>query len=262
LKLQTVRMRTAAYTTGVRPRFYVPEATAEGVIHLSADEAHHLRHVLRLREGAELSVFNGQGREWTGRVLSADRQATLAVELLSELAPVPEPAVRVTLGIGLLKGDQMDGVVRDATMLGVARIVPVVSSHVVVPARAWRGDAALTRWHRVAVSSAKQCGRAVVPQIAPASRFDEVLEAADEESRLICVEPLHGGTAMSTLRTDPRPDAALALVGPEGGWSTAELAAADARGFRRLHLGPRTLRAETAPTVLLSALWTAWGWSA
>ena len=156
----------------------------------------------------------------------------------------------------------MDAVVRDATMLGVARIVPVVSSHVVVPARAWRGDVALARWHRVAVSSAKQCGRAVVPQLTAASRFDELIGAAREESRLICVEPSHGGAAMSLLGADPRPSAALALVGPEGGWSAAELAAADARGFRRLHLGPRTLRAETAPTVLLSALWTAWGWFA
>jgi 16S rRNA (uracil1498-N3)-methyltransferase len=245
----------------VRPRFYVPEATAAGVIELPAEEAHHLRHVLRLGEGAELSVFNGRGREWTGRVLSADRHGTIGVELLGDLAPAPEPAVRVTLGIGLLKGDQMDAVVRDATMLGVARIVPIVSSHVVVPARAWRGDAAIARWHRVAVSSAKQCGRAVVPEIAAASRFDEVIDAAGQDSRLICVEPSHGGAAMS-LPADPRPDGAIALVGPEGGWSSAELAAADAREFHRLHLGPRTLRAETAPTVLLSALWTAWGWSA
>lgn len=229
---------------------------------LPAEEAHHLRHVLRLGEGAELSVFNGRGRQWTGRVLSADRHGTIAVELLGELAPPSEPAVRVTLGIGLLKGDQMDAVVRDATMLGVARIVPVVSSHVVVPARAWRGDAALARWHRVAVSSAKQCGRAVVPQITAASRFDEVLAGTDEDVRLICVEPSHGGAAISVMETDARPGTALALVGPEGGWSAAELTAAEARGFRRLHLGPRTLRAETAPTVLLSALWTAWGWDA
>jgi 16S rRNA (uracil1498-N3)-methyltransferase len=165
----------------------------------------------------------------------------------------------VTLGIAVLKGDQMDAIVRDATMLGVVAVAPFVSAHVTVPSRVWKGAAAQARWQRVAVASAKQCRRAVVPEVAAVTPLADLLRGAAFDARVIAVEPSARGDD-AVFRWPPRPSTALVLVGPEGGWTEEELDAARHAGATLVQCGPRTLRAETAPTVVLSALWTVWGW--
>ena len=239
------------------PRFLAPAAVkGDRPVTLTADEAHHLRDVLRLEVGAEVGVFDGCGREWRGRVTAIQKESA-DIELVGEIAAVAEPPVLVTLGVALLKGDQMDAVIRDATMLGVAEIAPVMSAHVTVPSRAVKID----RWQRVAIASAKQCRRAVVPVVRPLAAFSEVLERRDVGARLICTEPGAAGASAAAFAVPSRPASALLLVGPEGGWSAAELALAVQLGATPISLGPRTLRAEAAPTVALAALWTLWGWS-
>ena len=218
-----------------------------------------MTHVLRLGVDDDVRVFDGRGREWIGRVASVGK-AGVTVEMFREVKPVAEPAVRVTLAVAVLKGDHMDGVVRDATMLGVTEIVPISSEHVTVPDRAWQSGVAVERWQRIAVASAKQCGRAVVPAIAPVSPLEAILANRPVDVRLMCVEPDHAGAKKVAVTVASPPQTALALVGPEGGWTIAEIELAARHGARLVHLGPRTLRAETAPTVLLSALWTVWGW--
>ncbi len=240
-------------------RFHCPDATAATTsVALPPDEAHHLRHVLRLRAGAQVGVFDGRGCEFRARVASVERDDVT----LADLTPVPalpEPLVRVTLAIGLLKGDQMDAVVRDATVAGAVEIVPVVTEHVDVakPARA----GAVARWTRVAIASAKQCGRAVVPIVAPVVAFETAV-SRPAAVRLICVEPsARAGREVQpigALGDASRPVSALCLIGPEGGWTPDEVAAALARGARPVHLGPRTLRAEAMPLALLSSLWAIW----
>jgi 16S rRNA (uracil1498-N3)-methyltransferase len=239
------------------PRCYVPSITAgAALVLLPEDEAHHLIRVLRLGVGDVVRVFDGTGGEWEGRLASIAR-ARAAVAIDRPVDAVAEPPVSVRLALGILKGDQMDASIRDATMLGVREIVPVASEHVTVPSRAWRTRAPVDRWQRIAVASAKQCGRAVVPVVQPVTTFDEVLRSAGEEVMLLAAEPALDVEAADPL---PRPSSALALVGPEGGWSSAELQRARDRGARTIRLGPRTLRAETTPTVLLTCLWTWWGW--
>ncbi|HET9372972.1 MAG TPA: 16S rRNA (uracil(1498)-N(3))-methyltransferase [Vicinamibacterales bacterium] len=240
------------------PRVFAPDAASLPSLQLSDDEAHHLRHVLRARAGDPLVLFDGRGGEWDARVAAIDRRH-VEVARGAARTPTAEPAVRVTLALGVLKGDQMDTAIRDATTLGAAAIQPIASAHTAVPERAWRAPAAVARWRRVAIASAKQCGRAVVPPVEPVATFADVLARDDDDARLICVEPaaaVHAGA-------DPfqsRPRSAIVFIGPEGGWSPAELAAAAARGSRPVALGPRRLRAETVPTALLSVLWTRWGW--
>jgi len=248
------------------PRVYLPGlasshgpslAASDGVIALPDDEAHHLIQVLRLRGGEDVVVFDGRGREWAARLETRGRKGA-AIEIGAEREPTPEPAVEVTLGIGVLKGDQMDTVVRDATALGVRRIAPVASAHVTVPERAWRSEAARTRWTRVAVAAAKQSRRAVVPDVAPVASFAACLERAPDVALYIAVEPARAVEASSPAAATPA--RAVVLVGPEGGWSADEVARAAAAGARPIDLGPRTLRAELVPAVLLSVLWTRWGW--
>ena len=251
------------------PRVYAPNAPTDGrSVDLPDDEAHHLEHVLRLRIGDVVAVFDGAGREWSGRIAVMARSG-VTVELGTPIHPVPEPAVHVTLAVAMLKGDQMDTVIRDATMLGVARIVPMRTDHVAVPGRLPAGDKALSRWRRVAVASAKQCGRAVVPEITPAAPLADVLRTIEWDRAIIATEPAaasdgpqvpHRQLQAPGSAPEP-PKTALVLVGPEGGWSRSELELALGAGAERRQLGPRTLRAESTPIVLLSALWTEWGWS-
>lgn len=243
-----------------KARFYAPDAGGRVRVTLRDDEAHHAMHVLRLREGAEVGVFDGRGREWIARVVEAGKRTGVSVVLDREVAAAAEPPVEVTLAAGLLKGDQMDEVVRDATALGVAAIVPITSEHVVVPARV-RGEESIERWRRVAIASAKQCGRAVVPAIEPVVSVASLLERPFEGARFLCVEPLRAGARAVGVSDEDRPERALVLIGPEGGWSPVEVTIAQGAGATLVHLGPRTLRAEIVPTVLLSALWTSWGWT-
>jgi len=239
-------------------RCYVPDITG-GRVTLPDYEAHHVRHVLRLGTGADICVFDGRGREWRGRLVDGARRE-VAVDLGDAVTPVAEPPVAITLVVGILKGDQMSNVVRDATALGVSRIVPCLTAHVAVsPAarRAFTGDRLL----RVAASSAAQCGRAVVPRVDEIQSYQALIVEPDAGLRVMCVEPLLGSSDRPRFIGADCPVTATLFVGPEGGWSASEVALARDAGALLLSLGPRTLRAEIAPTVALSVLWASWGWS-
>lgn len=230
-----------------------------GDIVVTGDNAHYLTTVVRVRAGEPVGIFDGRGGEWRARVVAADRRQVVLGGLESAPA-LPEPPVAVTLAIGLLKGDQMDAVVRDATALGVARIVPLSSEHVAVPSRAWRAGGPIERWTRLAVAAAAQCGRAVVPEVAPITPVLELLGASDGMA-LACIEPRISSALPLDWSEGPCPARAAVYIGPEGGWSDAEHAAFADAGARRLDLGPRTLRAELAPAVALSVLWSVWDWT-
>ncbi len=232
------------------PRVLIPDVTLPEIT-LPADEAHHVRQVLRFEMGDPLIVFDGAGHEWDARITAVTKR-DVVLTILGDRMPAPEPPMLVTLAVGLLKGQAMDEVVRDATALGVAAIVPMITAHCVVPKRA-RGDEAIERWQRIAVASAKQCGRAKLPEITAVTTFADVL-LMPADLRLICLEPVFSGTAPSLPST---PRSAMLLVGPEGGWSENEVALARSGGYQNWQLGPLTLRAELAPTVALSQLWAA-----
>ena len=231
------------------PRVLVPHVTGSAV-QLPSDEAHHVVRVLRLEGGDPVVVFDGRGGEWDALVMTANKDEVF-VQILQDREPVPEPVLRVTLAIGLLKGNALDDVVRDATALGVAEIVPMMTAHCVVPKKA-RGEEAIARWDRVAVAAAKQCGRSTLPVIRDTTPFMDVLRTP-ADLRLICLEPIFPGAEMTVVPATAR--TATLLIGPEGGWSTTEVATARLAGYQGLQLGPRVLRAELAPVVALSQLW-------
>jgi 16S rRNA (uracil1498-N3)-methyltransferase len=136
----------------------------------------------------------------------------------------------------------------------------VLSARTVVPPRALdrRSSAAHARWHRIAVASAKQCGRAVVPEIAEPTIIGQLLESRDSSCRLMLTEP---GAAGDADRSGPPPDepaSAILLVGPEGGWAPAEVSTAVEWGWRTWSLGRTTIRADAAALVALGALAHAW----
>lgn len=238
-------------------RFLAPGVTliSGTLVALPADEAAHLTRVLRLGSGARVRVFDGRGTEFDGVVEQADRRG-VAVRLGDAVAPAPEAPVAVTLVQAVLKGDKMDDVVRDAVMMGVAAIQPVTTARTEVAHVTRAGGGRHERWTRIAVASAKQCGRAVVPAVRETRALEEVGPGLPER-RVMLVEPSAAGavTPGGLARVERGPVAIL--VGPEGGWTPAELAAAG-QGSQFLTLGGRTLRADAAATVAMAALFAVW----
>jgi 16S rRNA (uracil1498-N3)-methyltransferase len=244
----------------VRPRFYVPDLDATAAsAPLPDEEAEHLVRVLRLGIGAEVEVFDGRGGLWHAEVVEAGKRSA-SVHAISPVAPAPEIAIPMVLVISVLKADKMDDVVRDAVMLGATGVMPVVSERSEISLSTVEKSQRVARWQRIAVSSAKQCGRAVVPTVAGARTFTAYLDEPVMGARLICVEPSADSAAgpVSPVQQVAKPASAHVIVGPEGGWSHAELVAAQSAGAIAMSLGGRTLRADAAPLVALTALLTIW----
>jgi 16S rRNA (uracil1498-N3)-methyltransferase len=165
----------------------------------------------------------------------------------------------VTLAQSVLKGEKTDGVIRDAVMMGVAAVQPILTDRTDVPASAFDHGGRTGRWRRIAIASAKQCGRAVVPEVYPPMSLRECLDAHRCEARVVLVEPSAAGGALNIGHVPREPASALVLVGPEGGWEPDEVAAAVAAGCAPITLGPRTLRADAASIVALGVLLQFWG---
>src|SRR5262245_2443073 len=232
------------------PRFYVPTldvSVREAA--MPADEASHLTRVMRLGVGDEIAVFDGRGHEFRANVLSAVR-GKVRIELLEPIEPAPEARVPITLVQAVLKGDKMDDVVRDATMMGVAAIEPIVTARTIVRGKRTEND----RWARVAIASAKQCRRAVVPSIAPTRDFNGWLATSAHGLCLILVEPSAAAPDIDSLHLlENHAAGSLALiVGPEGGWSADEREQADRAGCVGVTLGGLTLRADGVAVAALA----------
>jgi 16S rRNA (uracil1498-N3)-methyltransferase len=241
------------------PRFLATDLDpASNTASLSAEETHHLTHVLRLRFGDEIAVFDGNGREYRARIERVSRDGAY-VHLLEEISAAPEPVVRLTLAQAVLKGDKMEDVVRDATMMGVAAIEPVITAHTTVPMKALTEGQASDRWRRIAVASAKQCRRAVLPVIGNGTSFDEWVVQDTAEMRLMLVEPSGSveGHPVTTIQGQ-RPNGATLMVGPEGGWASEEIEIAVRAGWMPITLGRRTLRADAVAIVTIGVLQFLW----
>jgi 16S rRNA (uracil1498-N3)-methyltransferase len=242
-------------------RFFAPAAGVTGDrILLPVDEAEHLTRVLRLSSGDRVRVFNGRGAEFEAVVDTADREG-VRLTIGPPWTPAPEPRVAFTLAQAVLKGDKMDDVIRDAVMIGAAAIHPIVTTRTEISIAALTRGRRHERWGRIAVSSAKQCGRAVVPSIAEPRQLnlaDGSFPVDFPGPVFILVEPnTSSGVGLAQLDSTV-PSHATLVIGPEGGWTTEELRSAAALGTL-ITLGRRTLRADSMALVALSAMFARWG---
>jgi 16S rRNA (uracil1498-N3)-methyltransferase len=246
----------------VNARFHAPDARPGERVVLGDEEARHLTRVLRLDVGAVVAVFDGRGGEFLAVV------ETVGKHLVELRVGVPKPAaaeprIAVTLLQAVLKGDKMDDVVRDAAMIGVAAILPVVAGRSEVSLATLLRARRRERWERIAVSAVKQCGRAVVPPVLTPVEFATVMRADDSlpvpAPGIMLVEPAASpaATPLGELHSVPSSTASL-LIGPEGGWTPDEVAAA-AASWRLVTMGGRTLRADAMATIAVAALFTKWG---
>jgi len=229
------------------------------IVTLPREEAEHLTRVLRLGTGDRVAVFDGRGHEFLGKVAAATRR-DVRVQLVSRIEPAAESHVPLTLAQAVLKTDKMDDVVRDAVMLGVVAIQPIVTKRTEITVAALMRSQRVERWQRVALASVKQSGRAILPEIRLPLTLETYLGDPPAALRLMLVEPSADAPTenLSVLRGQPMPSDAALLVGPEGGWAPEEYAMASARGVRTVTLGRRTLRADAIPVAAISVLQFLW----
>ncbi len=240
------------------PRFFVPASDiVDGTASVRGSEFRHLQRVLRLREGDHVTLFDDAGTEHAGVVVSLSPRVAL-VRVTASTMPRRESPLALTLYQGIPKGRKMDLVVEKATELGVQTIVPFHSAFS-LGAGAGAG-AKRERWQRIAVAAAKQSGRTSVPAIAAPIAFAEVVDAAAaHDLRLLFFEG--AGTVPFVALPEPAtpPRSAAIAIGPEGGFSRDETAAARDAGFALVDMGPRILRTETAALVAATLVQARWG---
>jgi 16S rRNA (uracil1498-N3)-methyltransferase len=233
------------------PRFHCPVALHTGLaLSLPAGAARHVQ-VLRLQPGAAITLFNGEGGEFEATVTRMGR-SEVDVQVGAHHAIEREARQAIHLLAGITANERMDWLVEKATELGVASLTPLLAERSVLKLKGERGDKKRQHWQGVAVAAAEQCGRNRVPVIHAAVTLTEWLAQSSLQATR-CMLSLAPGTrplAQAVAGDGP----VLVLSGPEGGLSPAEEALALQAGFVPVTLGPRVLRAETAPLAVLAAL--------
>jgi 16S rRNA (uracil1498-N3)-methyltransferase len=232
-------------------RFYASAENFSGQkVALGFEESKHLRDVLRLREGAEVFVFDGDGNEFRCEIESIGKRESV-LKIIEKVSPKsPESNLNLTLAVALLKGEKFELVVQKSCELGVCRIVPLETKRADVKIKdAREAEKKLERWRKIALEAAKQSGRARLMQIDPIVSFEKFIASASGE-RVLFSERSGEGLAKFP---EKEISAMTAIVGAEGGWEDAEIDAAREKGFQIVTLGGRILRAETA-AIVVSAL--------
>ncbi len=233
------------------PRFYCPCPLSTGqLLDLPAGAARHVQ-VLRLQPGGVITLFNGEGGEYQATVTRMGR-SDVQVQV-GEHDPVEREAARaVHLLAGITANERMDWLVEKATELGVASITPITAERSVLKLKGERADKKRSHWQAVAVAAAEQCGRNRVPGIHEACSVGEWLAQPTVQGQRCMLSLAEGTQPLSQAAQGQAP--LVVLSGPEGGLSPAEEALALAAGFTPVTLGPRVLRAETAPLAVLAAI--------
>ena len=244
-----------------RRRFYAsPDDIQRSAIILSADETHHLVHVLRMTPGNQAFVFDGCGREYKCTFRSVQRNRA-RLEVQDELSDAIESPIEITLAQALAKGEKFDFIVQKATELGVTSIVPLATRYADVKLDEQQISRRVERWRRISLEALKQCGRRKLVDISPPRTLREFLticESSTRSSLLLFSE--RGGIAINdALIGMTEPSRVVALVGSEGGWSDDELDLLNESGCKAVALGPRVLRAETAALVAITLIQHAMG---
>lgn len=233
-----------------------PDNIKDGHIRIEGEDFRHLNKVLRLGPGETIYVFDGSGREYEARLISTDKTGALA-EITASYQTQAEAEVRLTLFQGLPKGEKMDLIIQKGVELGVHKIVPVITERTVVQLDRESGVKKAARWNKIAREAAKQCRRAIVPQVSEPLGFDEVLK---ESSKFGAALMLYENESKKCLKEILKcytikkiKDIAL-LIGPEGGFSPCEADRCIESGFDVAGLGKRILRTETAAISVISII--------
>lgn len=238
--------------------FCQPSNAEPTALTLSADESHHLIVVNRARIGDTVVAFDGKGAEWICELVDDRRSgATLKVRFKQKTKPLP---YEITLGQALPKGPGMESIVRKATEIGAARIVPLESERTQVHLEGDRSDKKIEKWQTAALEAAKQCGNAFLPEVVSLQNAAMFIESARGYDLKLIASLQPGAKSLKKVlgsyaaANGKPPSKVVWLIGPEGDFTPAELSQAKSAGFEPITLGPLVLRCETAAVYALSVL--------
>lgn len=238
------------------PRLYLPGPLSSGTRCAVDGEIHHyLARVLRLEAGAPLVLFDGRGGEFRGVLESLSRREAL-VRVGEHVEVDREPPVSVRLAQGIGRGERSDFAVQKAVELGATHIVLLLTERGVVRLAGDRAARRARHWQEIATQACQQCGRTRLPAVEGVHALDDWLRTFPGDGLRLILDPsAHTPLERSLYAGGP----ITVLVGPEGGFSEREIAAAREHGFVAVRLGPRTLRTETAALAALTAVQLLWG---
>ena len=233
------------------PRIYHPEALTTGMqVILTRSAAAHIGKSLRLIENDELRLFNGDGFDYRGQIIHVERNKTIV--LIGERIQVTsESPASLTLLQGVCRNARMDILIQKSTELGVHRIIPVICHRSIARIGADRAARKIAHWQNIATSACEQCGRARIPTISPPCKPDMAIKEVPVDATKLLLDPAGEHSIEAELYAG-KP--VVLFIGPEGGLTNDETAAATEAGFKRIQLGPRVLRTETAPITALSII--------
>lgn len=237
-------------------RFFVePSQIEEKYIHITGQDAHHIKNVLRMRPKEEILISNGDKMEYTCQIEELTEEEVRAKIMFVEESGL-ELSSKVYLFQCLPKSDKMELIIQKAVELGAAEIIPVASSRCVVKLDAKKEASKIKRWQGISESAAKQSKRMYIPQVHSVLKFSEALKyAAQMDVKLIPYELAKGMEATREQIEAIKPGQSIAVfIGPEGGFEEEEVQAAMEMGFSPITLGKRILRTETAGFTVLSIL--------
>ncbi len=233
------------------PRFFVDTPPTVGGAHtIDGADARHIAGALRMTAGETLTLCDGAGTDYACTVATVERD-TVTVAVDSAAPTASEPTLAVTLYMGYPKGDKLDLVIQKAVELGVSAIVPVLTARSIVRLDSKDAEKKRARLQRIAAEAAGQSERGIIPVVETPIKWRDALARLADENTLLCYEG--GGAPLGELIT-PEDRAVSLVIGPEGGFDPAEVAAVTAAGGRVATLGPRILRCETAPLAALAVM--------
>ncbi|WP_068784906.1 16S rRNA (uracil(1498)-N(3))-methyltransferase [Paenibacillus phocaensis] len=242
-------------------RYFVEPAQFRGQdVTIAGEDARHIGRVMRAKPGDKLIVSDGVSREVLAEITSIEPQQVTAA-ILEELAGSGEPWLQVTVAQSLPKGDKMETVIQKCTEIGAASFLPFLSERTVVQYDSKKEEKRLARWQKIAKEAAEQAHRSRVPAVESPVKWEKLLAALpDYDLICLCYEKEEGQQLRDVLKPFAAalaPDAAVkvaVIVGPEGGFTEAEVQEAEAAGAVSVGLGRRILRTETAAMAALTCI--------
>ena len=221
---------------------------------ISESDYTHITKVLRLGDGDRITVFDTESTEYEGRITDLS-PGTIALEVLDTHILQTEPELELNLFQAIIKGNKMDGIISQATQLGVSGIFPVVSKRTQV-----RSTAKVDRWNKIALESTKQCGRVTPPVVSEPVDFRNSFGIKKQSGMKVILYENQSELLGDYMDSVLRPVNSINVyVGPEGGFSEQEIFFAEKNGYVSLGLGKRVLRTETASVVSLTLLQSYFG---
>ena len=237
--------------------FVNPEQVEDGLIRITGSDVNHIKNVLRIRQGEEMLVSDGTGRDYLCQAEEIAGQE-VTVRILETEEEGRELLSRIWLFQGLPKSDKMEFIIQKAVELGAAGIVPVTTRNTVVKLDPKKEEAKVKRWQVIAESAAKQSKRSLVPRVSGIMTLKEAFDYVESQGFSVRLIPYEHEAGMDGTKTEldaagPGQDIAV-FIGPEGGFDEREIELALSKGVRPISLGRRILRTETAGLALLSVL--------